>query len=107
MLGYFKYYDFFVSSAAQPRGYVGAGFPLGIRSIVLPVGISFFTFLAISYIIDIYRRELEPASLLEFAVYLSFFPHLVAGPDRARPASSSRSSRRRATRAACDTARAF
>ena len=56
------------------------GFPLGTRSVVLPVGISFFTFMAISYIVDIYRRELEPASLAKFGAYLSFFPHLVAGP---------------------------
>jgi alginate O-acetyltransferase complex protein AlgI len=80
LLGYFKYYDFFVSSGHNLAGYVGAGFPLGIRSIVLPVGISFFTFMAISYIVDIYRRELEPASLTKFGAYLSFFPHLVAGP---------------------------
>jgi len=59
---------------------IGLGFPLGIRSIVLPVGISFFTFMAISYIVDIYRGELEPASLTKFGAYLSFFPHLVAGP---------------------------
>ncbi len=48
--------------------------------VTLPVGISFFTFMAISYVVDIYRRELEPARALDFAVYLSFFPHLVAGP---------------------------
>jgi alginate O-acetyltransferase complex protein AlgI len=47
---------------------------------VLPVGISFFTFMAISYVVDVYRRELEPATLGRFAVYLAFFPHLVAGP---------------------------
>ena len=49
-------------------------------NVVLPVGISFFTFQALSYVIDVYRGELEPSSLLDFAVYLSFFPHLVAGP---------------------------
>jgi len=80
LLGYFKYYDFFVSSGHNVLDSVGLGFPLGIRSIVLPVGISFFTFMAISYIVDIYRRELEPASLAKFGAYLSFFPHLVAGP---------------------------
>jgi len=47
---------------------------------VLPVGISFFTFMAISYIVDIYRGELAPSSLTKFGAYLSFFPHLVAGP---------------------------
>jgi alginate O-acetyltransferase complex protein AlgI len=80
LLGYFKYYDFFVSSGHNVFESIGLGFPLGIRSIVLPVGISFFTFMAISYIVDIYRRELEPASLAKFGAYLSFFPHLVAGP---------------------------
>ncbi len=80
LLGYFKYYDFFVSSGHNLLDSVGLGFPLGIRSIVLPVGISFFTFMAISYIVDIYRRQLEPVSLTKFGAYLSFFPHLVAGP---------------------------
>ncbi len=81
LLGYFKYYDFFVSSGSNVFADLGlGGFPLGTRSLVLPVGISFFTFMAISYIVDIYRRELEPASLAKFGAYLSFFPHLVAGP---------------------------
>ena len=48
--------------------------------VTLPVGISFFTFMAISYVVDVYRGELEPPSLARFAVFLSFFPHLVAGP---------------------------
>ena len=47
---------------------------------MLPVGISFFTFQALSYVIDVYRGDFEPATLVDFAVYLSFFPHLVAGP---------------------------
>jgi alginate O-acetyltransferase complex protein AlgI len=80
LLGYFKYYDFFVESGHNLFADLGFGFPLAIRSIVLPVGISFFSFMAISYIVDIYRRELEPASLAKFGAYLSFFPHLVAGP---------------------------
>ena len=50
------------------------------KSIVLPVGISFYTFMAISYVVDTYRGEFEPTTLEKFAVYLSFFPHLVAGP---------------------------
>ena len=54
--------------------------PLEVKSIVLPVGISFFTFMAISYVVDAYRGEFEPTTLEKFAVYLSFFPHLVAGP---------------------------
>ncbi len=80
VLGYFKYYNFFVSSGHNLFDTFGLGFPLGPRDIVLPVGISFFTFMAISYVVDIYRRELEPVSFTKFAAYLSFFPHLVAGP---------------------------
>ena len=47
---------------------------------MLPVGISFFTFMAISYVVDVYRGDFEPVTLEQFAAYLSFFPHLVAGP---------------------------
>ena len=50
----------------------------------LPIAISFFTFMAISYVVDIYRRQLEPATPLDFAVYISFFPHLAGRADRAR-----------------------
>ena len=56
------------------------GLPLSTRAIVLPVGISFFTFMAISYLVDVYRGDFEPVSLPRFGAYLSFFPHLVAGP---------------------------
>jgi alginate O-acetyltransferase complex protein AlgI len=80
VLGYFKYYDFFVSSSDNLLSVVGLDVPLGLKSIVLPVGISFYTFMAISYVVDAYRREFEPTTLERFAVYLSFFPHLVAGP---------------------------
>jgi alginate O-acetyltransferase complex protein AlgI len=80
VLGYFKYYNFFVSSGHNVLSAFGLGFPLGARDIVLPVGISFFTFMAISYIVDIYRGQLEPVAFSKFATYLSFFPHLVAGP---------------------------
>jgi alginate O-acetyltransferase complex protein AlgI len=80
VLGYFKYYDFFVSSTDNMASLVGLDLPLSLKSIVLPVGISFFTFMAISYVVDAYRRDFEPTTLEKFAVYLSFFPHLVAGP---------------------------
>jgi len=80
LLAYFKYYDFFVSSSQNLLSLVGLDMPLEIRSVVLPVGISFYTFMAISYIVDTYRGEFEPVSLGRFAAYLSFFPHLVAGP---------------------------
>ena len=56
------------------------GLPLSTRAIVLPVGISFFTFMAISYVVDTYRGDFEPVTFPKFAAYLSFFPHLVAGP---------------------------
>jgi D-alanyl-lipoteichoic acid acyltransferase DltB (MBOAT superfamily) len=80
LLGYFKYYDFFVSSAHNLAAEVGMGLPLSTRAIVLPVGISFFTFMAISYVVDAYRGDFTPVTLGRFAAYLSFFPHLVAGP---------------------------
>ena len=80
LLGYFKYYDFFVSSSDNLFSFVGLNAPIAVRSIVLPVGISFFTFMAISYVVDTYRRDFVPTTFEEFAVYLSFFPHLVAGP---------------------------
>ena len=80
MLAYFKYFDFFVVSSSNLGSYAGFDIPLATREIVLPVGISFFTFMAISYVVDVYRRDTEPTSFSRFAVYLSFFPHLVAGP---------------------------
>jgi alginate O-acetyltransferase complex protein AlgI len=80
ILGWFKYYGFFVSSARNTLGEFGYTPPLPLLEIVLPVGISFFTFQAMSYVIDVYRREVELAPWLDIAVYLSFFPQLVAGP---------------------------
>jgi alginate O-acetyltransferase complex protein AlgI len=80
LLGYFKYYDFFVTSTNNLFALVGVDLPLEARSIVLPVGISFFTFMGIAYIVDVYRGDFEPVRLGPFAAYLSFFPHLVAGP---------------------------
>ena len=80
LLGYFKYYDFFVTSTHNLFALVGLDVPLDTRSIVLPVGISFFTFMGIAYVVDVYRRDFDPVGLGTFAVYLSFFPHLVAGP---------------------------
>jgi D-alanyl-lipoteichoic acid acyltransferase DltB (MBOAT superfamily) len=80
MLGYFKYYDFFVTSGDNLAALVGLELPLSVRAVVLPVGISFYTFMAISYVVDAYRGDFKPTSLEKFAVYLSFFPHLVAGP---------------------------
>jgi D-alanyl-lipoteichoic acid acyltransferase DltB (MBOAT superfamily) len=79
-LGFFKYAGFFASSLANTLGHLGIGAPLPLLQVVLPVGISFFTFQSISYVVDVYRGTTEPASRLDFAVYLAFFPHVVAGP---------------------------
>lgn len=79
-LGVFKYYGFFVEQADTAFDSIGLGAPLPLLAIALPIGISFITFHAISYVVDINRRQLEPASLTDFALYISFFPHLVAGP---------------------------
>ena len=80
VLGYFKYYDFFVDSSQSMAAIVGLELPLSLRTIILPVGISFYTFMAISYVVDTYRGDFVPTTLEKFAVYLAFFPHLVAGP---------------------------
>ncbi len=77
LLASFKYYGFFVEALGASLGTTS---PLPALDLILPVGISFFTFQALSYVIDIQRRQLEARPLLDFAVYLSFFPQLVAGP---------------------------
>ena len=79
-LGVFKYYTFFAESVARVLHSMGFGTALPLLTIALPVGISFFTFQAISYTVDVKRGLIEPARLLDTAIYLSFFPHLVAGP---------------------------
>ena len=79
-LGVFKYYSFFAQSFARVLHDLSLGVPYPLVTIALPVGISFFTFQAISYTVDVRRGLIEPASLLDTAIYLSFFPHLVAGP---------------------------
>src|SRR3954469_22487748 len=80
VLAVFKYYGFFTQSVADALNTVGMGMPLPLLTIALPVGVSFFTFQAISYTVDVKRRLVEPASTIDVALYLSFFPHLVAGP---------------------------
>ena len=79
-LGFFKYAGFFVDSAESALEGLGVSANLPLLNIILPVGISFFTFQAISYVLDVYRGDTEPAKPLDFAVYLAFFPQLVAGP---------------------------
>ena len=81
VLGFFKYFDFFVDAAADLLGVVGLAPATPVVDVLLPVGISFYTFQSLSYTIDVYRRRLEPAeSLLDFCTFVAFFPQLVAGP---------------------------
>jgi alginate O-acetyltransferase complex protein AlgI len=80
LLGFFKYFDFFVESASSVLSMLGAA-PLRSYGIVLPVGISFFTFQTMSYSMDVYRRRMEPnRDFADFALFVSFFPQLVMGP---------------------------
>ncbi|MCB9896248.1 MAG: MBOAT family protein [Planctomycetes bacterium] len=77
----FKYANFLSESFAEVAGFAGWNVSYNAFSIVLPVGISFYTFQTMSYTIDVYRRKLEPTrNLLDFALYVTFFPQLVAGP---------------------------
>ena len=81
MLGFFKYAGFFVDSFVDLLGNFGVEASPGPLGIILPVGISFYTFQTMSYSIDIHRRVLEPTDrLLDFALFVGFFPQLVAGP---------------------------
>ncbi|HET7566777.1 MAG TPA: MBOAT family protein [Gaiellaceae bacterium] len=80
LLGYFKYAGFLVSSVENGLAALGIPASSSLLSVALPVGISFYTFMALSYVVDIHRGTLAPAPFLRFAVWLSFFPHLVAGP---------------------------
>ncbi len=80
-LGFFKYYNFFLESFVQAFSFFGHSFSMQRLDIILPVGISFYTFQTLSYSIDIYRKKLEPTKdFIAFAAYVSFFPQLVAGP---------------------------
>ncbi|MFZ0325443.1 MAG: MBOAT family O-acyltransferase [Actinomycetes bacterium] len=80
LLGWFKYFDFFVVQVNEALARFGMDAPLPVLAIVLPIGISFYTFQGISYVIDISRGDVELAHPLDFAVFQAFFPHLVAGP---------------------------
>ncbi|MGI8661880.1 MAG: MBOAT family O-acyltransferase [Acidimicrobiales bacterium] len=80
VLGWYKYAGFFADSTANALSWVGIDWHVSVPNVLLPVGISFFTFQALSYVIDVRRRIITPVSFIDFAVYLSFFPHLVAGP---------------------------
>jgi D-alanyl-lipoteichoic acid acyltransferase DltB (MBOAT superfamily) len=81
LLGFFKYFNFFVDNVFVVLEGMGLGVPKPALEIVLPVGISFYTFQTLSYTIDVYRGRLEPRrSFLDIAVFVAFFPQLVAGP---------------------------
>jgi alginate O-acetyltransferase complex protein AlgI len=75
ILGYFKYTDFFLQTAS-----VLTGLPFALRHIVLPLGISFFTFEQLAYVVDSSRGQAREYGFLEYCVFVTFFPHLIAGP---------------------------
>jgi len=81
LLGFFKYFDFFVESFITSFSLIGLTLNANTLNIILPVGISFYTFQTMSYTIDIYREKMKPTnSMLSFFAFVSFFPQLVAGP---------------------------
>lgn len=80
-LGFFKYYNFFVESFVDSFRLFGAELEASSLEIILPVGISFYTFQTLSYTIDVYKKRLEPTrDIVAFFAFVSFFPQLVAGP---------------------------
>jgi len=81
VLGCFKYFNFFVSSASGFLAWLGLPASVNTLNIILPVGISFYTFHSMSYTIDVYRRKQRPISnFVDLSLFVSFFPPLVAGP---------------------------
>lgn len=81
LLGFFKYYNFFIEQFTAAFTLFGTSFEGSTISIILPVGISFYTFQTLSYTIDVYRKKIEPTTnVLAFSAFVSFFPQLVAGP---------------------------
>ncbi len=80
-LGFFKYYNFFVESFALGLANLGLHVDVWMLNVILPVGISFYTFHGLSYVIDIYYNKIKPErNFVDYAVFVSFFPLLVAGP---------------------------
>jgi D-alanyl-lipoteichoic acid acyltransferase DltB (MBOAT superfamily) len=102
ILGFFKYFNFFTESFAAALGSVGLSVTTPVLHVVLPVGISFYTFQALSYSIDVYRGHLAPTrDIVAFFAFVSFFPQLVAGPiERAANLLPQMEKPRRITRAA-------
>ena len=81
ILGLFKYYNFFLENITNVFSFLGKDIQANSLNIILPVGISFYTFQTLSYSIDVYRRNIKPAKdLIAFSAFVSFFPQLVAGP---------------------------
>ncbi|HEV2755575.1 MAG TPA: MBOAT family protein [Actinomycetota bacterium] len=81
ILAFFKYFGFFVDSAVELVSWVGLDVHPPLFEVLLPVGISFYTFQTMSYSFDVYRRRIEPDSdLVTFSTYVAYFPQLVAGP---------------------------
>lgn len=81
LLGFFKYYNFFIESWMDAWQNIGVEMHASTLNIILPVGISFYTFQTLSYTIDVYRKKLKPThSFINFATFVAFFPQLVAGP---------------------------
>jgi len=80
-LGFFKYYNFFLDNFKSAFTFFGSEINSNSLNIILPVGISFYTFQTLSYTIDVYKKRLEPTKdFISFAAFVSFFPQLVAGP---------------------------
>lgn len=81
LLGFFKYFNFFIANFVSAFSFFGYPIQANTLNIILPVGISFYTFQTLSYVIDVYKRKLEPTKdLVTFLAFVSFFPQLVAGP---------------------------
>jgi D-alanyl-lipoteichoic acid acyltransferase DltB (MBOAT superfamily) len=81
LLGFFKYFNFFAANLAALFTAVGWRLDFVTLRVLLPIGISFYTFVTMSYVIDVYRREIPPTrNVVDFAVFVAYFPHLVAGP---------------------------
>ena len=81
LLGFFKYFNFFADNLQALFATIGWRLDYVTMRVLLPIGISFYTFVTMSYVIDVYRREIEPTrNFVDFAVFVAYFPHLVAGP---------------------------
>lgn len=80
-LGIFKYYDFFAVSLVEALSHIGLTVSIPLLKIILPIGISFYTFHGLSYVIDIYKQRIGPEkNMVDYALFVSYFPLLVAGP---------------------------